>query len=69
VTKPIEEAITKNENKYKNILNHHGNVIDIDFDSSVLKLFLLKLDSFNEFLMSFSTFFDFDRKLLVRLKS
>jgi hypothetical protein len=35
VTKAIEEAMTTIENKFKNILNHHGNVQDIDFDSLV----------------------------------
>jgi hypothetical protein len=67
VTKPIEEAITTNETKYKNILNHQGNVIDIVFDSFVSELFLFKLDSL--FLMSLSSLFDFDQTLLVRLKS
>jgi hypothetical protein len=35
VTKTIEETMTTNEIKYKNILNHHGNVHGIDFDSLV----------------------------------
>ena len=35
VTKTIEEAMTIKEKKYKNILNHHGNVNLIDFDSLV----------------------------------
>jgi hypothetical protein len=53
VTKTIEEAITINENKYKNILNHQGNVQRNDFDFMVRKLFSFKLKSM--FLMSFSS--------------
>jgi hypothetical protein len=40
VTKTIEEAMTINENKYKNILNHQGNVKHIDSDSLVLNFSL-----------------------------
>jgi hypothetical protein len=35
VTTTIDEAMTTNENKYKNILNHQGNLKLFDFDSFV----------------------------------
>ena len=38
VTKTIEEAIMTNEPKYKNILNHQGNVKRINSDSLVWSL-------------------------------
>jgi hypothetical protein len=38
VTKKPEEAMTENENKYKNILNQQGSKHRIDFDFLVRKL-------------------------------
>jgi hypothetical protein len=67
VTKTIEKAMETNENKYKNILNHQGNVNLIDFDSLTESIFLFSIVSVLS--ISFSSLFDFDHKPLVRLKS
>jgi len=67
VTKTIEKAMETNENKYKNILNHQGNIKDIDFDSLAESLFLFCILSVLS--ISFSSLIDFDHKPLVRLKS
>ncbi len=56
-----------NENKYKNILNHQGNIKDIDFDSLTESIFLFSIVSV--FSISFSSFIDFDQRVDVRLKS
>ena len=67
VIKTIEEAMETNEPKYKNILNHQGNVQRNDFDSSVRIFFLFILKTV--FFMSLSSLVDFDQTLLVRSKS
>ena len=67
MTKTIEKAMETNENKYKNILNHQGNIKDIDFDSLTESIFLFSIVSV--FSISFSSFIDFDQTVDVRLKS
>ncbi len=67
MTKIIEEDMETTEPKYKNILNHQGNIKDIDFDSLAESLFLFCIESV--FSISFSSLIDFDKTLLVRLKS